>query len=197
MSLRSVLCYRIGWTTGALAKRHIVFELGGVSETDKDVILNSLVVPEFVSRISRGISNPHMDLFISCDEAARLVGDEGGSIPDLIGLIRGTGIGLALSVQSAQVARRILSNTPNKFIGRCSSFADYETLGAACGLTDEQRRWLATHLVPGLFLGHLGQGDWRYPFLFRVPPMNFGKQQKAPENEDDLGSLKMLPVCPA
>ena len=44
-------------------------------------------------------------------EAARLVNDAESSISDMIGLIRGTGIGLDLSVQSAQVAPSIRSNT--------------------------------------------------------------------------------------
>ena len=91
------------------------------------------------------------------------------SISEWIGLIRGTGIGLDLSIQSAQLAHTILSNTPNKFIGRCASATDYDQMGSAIGLTVEQRRWLATHLVPGLFLGSLGQGSWRWPFLFRIP----------------------------
>jgi hypothetical protein len=172
MSLRDVLAYRVGWTTSDLAKRHIVFEFGGVSETDKDLVLNTLIMGEFISRISRRISNPKMDLYICCDEAARLVGKGDSSISDLIGLIRGTGIGLDLSIQSAQIVPSILSNTPNKFIGRCSSANDYKVIGAAMGLTSEQCRWLATNLVPGLFLGQLGQGRWRFPFLFTVPLLN-------------------------
>ena len=197
LSLHDVLCYRVGWTTNALSSMHLAFELGGVSETDKNLILNTLIVGEFLSRIARGISNPRMDLYIVCDEAARLVGDEEGSIADMIGLIRGTGIGLDLSIQSAQAARRIWSNVPNRWIGRCSSAMDYDAAGATCGLTEEQRRWLATHLVPGLFLGQLGQGEWRYPFLFRVPPMHFGDRNDEPRNYDDSERMKSLPVVPA
>ena len=152
MSLRDVLCYRHGWPSGELAKRHLVFELGGVSETDKDLLLNTLLIAEFMSRIARGLSNPKMDLWICCDEAAEL-------------------------------AHPILSNTPNKFIGRCSSAADYDTIGSAMGLTVEQRRWLATHLTPGLFVGSLGQG-WRQPFLFRVPRLQFRSEPDRLGNVD-------------
>jgi len=203
LSLKNVLCYRYGWTTTALARHHIGFEFGGVSETDKNVLFNSLVMGEFISRISRNISNPMMDLYICCDEAARLVGKEDSSISNMIGLIRGTGIGLDLSVQSAQVAPSIFSNTPNKFIGRCTNAADYSAVGSSIGLTHEQCRWLAMNLVPGTFLGHLGQGSWRFPFLFRVPKLNFrqhdyseehGFEEEGDDGDGDLGALKSLPA---
>lgn len=172
-SLQEVLCCHYGWITNELAKRRLVFELSGIAETDKDLLLNTLLIGEFMSRIGRGVSNQKMDLWICCDEAARLVSGTDSSISQWIGLIRGTGIGLDLSIQSAQLAHTILSNTPNKFIGRCASATDYDQTGSAIGLTAEQRRWLATHLVPGLFVGSLGQGSWRWPFLFRVPRLNF------------------------
>ncbi len=199
LSLKDVLCYRYGWTTTELAKHHIGFEFGGVSETDKNLLFNTLIIGEFLSRISRNISNPTMDLYICCDEAARLVGKEDSSISNMIGLIRGTGIGLDLSVQSAQVASSIFSNTPNKFIGRCTNAADYKAVGSSIGLTQEQCRWLAIHLVPGTFLGHLGQGSWRFPFLFRVPKMNLQRgHSKKPRTEEEgqngLGALMSLPT---
>jgi hypothetical protein len=172
-SLREVLCYHYGWTTGELAKRHLVFELSGIAETDKDLLLNILLLGEFMSRLGRGVSNQNMNLWICCDEAARLVSGTDSSISQYIGLIRGTGIGLDLSIQSAQLAHTILSNTPNKFIGRCACATDYDQIGAAIGLTTEQRRWLPTHLVPGQFVGSLGQGSWRLPFLFQVPRLDF------------------------
>ena len=197
MSIGSILRYRLAWKTNELAQKKIVFELGGVSEMDQDLILNTILLGEFSRRISKGISNPRMDLYINCDEAARLVGETDSSISDMIGLVRGTGIGLDLSVQSARVAPSILSNSANKFIGRCSSAADYEIVGSAIGLTREQRRWLATHLVPGLFVGSLGQG-WRHPFLFRIPRMSLkttggSSGGKDDSSSDDLGELSRLP----
>lgn len=191
MSLRDVLCYRRGWTTHDLARRHIVFEFGGVSDTEKDLLLNTLVLSEFMSRISRGVSNPRMDLFIVVDEAARLVGSENNSISDLIGIIRGTGIGLDLSLQSAEVSRTILSNTPNKFIGRVTSYTDLEAMGSSMGLTQDQRRWISRNLVPGMFVGQLGQGSWRHPFLFRVPRLNLKNQ--AGSNRGNNSNLLRLP----
>jgi len=194
-----VLGYHMGWSTHDLAQRHIAFELGGAAEVDKDLILNGLILSEFASRVAQGISNPSMDLYIVCDEAARLVSPSSGGlgVSDLIGLVRGTGIGLDLSVQTSDVAPAILSNTANKVIGRCGSATDYEVMGNAIGLTVDQRRWMTTHLVPGLFVGQLGEGDWRFPFVFRVPRWNPANPVGFPATAIHLGDLEHLPVVRA
>lgn len=173
MSLGSALDWRVGWTTADLATRHIVIEFGGTAEADKNLILNSLIISEFSRRVAAGISNAKMDLWICCDEAARLVSPNNASaMADLIGLVRGTGIGLDLSVQSANVASEIISNTSSKYIGRCGSATDYDVIGNAMGLTSEQRRSLPLTLTPGLFVGQVGEGSWRHPFIFRVPQLD-------------------------
>ena len=173
-----VLAYRYGWPSSELAKRCLVFELAGVSETDKNLLLNSLILSEFTSRIARGISNPKMDLWICLDEAQRICSstDRTSAIADLIGLVRGTGIGLDLSVQSANgVLPQVISNTAVKVLGRCGSMADYSAAGGSMGLTAEQVRWAQMNLKPGVFIGQLGEGRWRYPFVFNIPLMNFPK----------------------
>lgn len=166
-----VLAYRVGWTSHDLAQRRLVFEFGGLAETDKNLLLNTLVVSELTSRIARGVSNPHMDLWICCDEAARLVApsNHGSNIADLIGLVRGTGLGLDLSVQSSDVAQPVVSNTATKWLGRCGAASDYDAIGSAMGLTREQKRWAALNLEPGTFIVQLGEGDWRHPFVCRCP----------------------------
>ncbi len=173
LSLREALCFRKGWSTSDLASRHWVLEMAGASEVDKDLMLNSLVLHEFTSRVARGVSNPQMDLYICCDEAARMVSSSNprGGIADLIGLIRGTGIGLDLSIQSADLAPSILSNTANKFVGRCGSASDYQLIAGSMGLDREQCRWMQHHLAPGWFVGQVGEGNWRYPFVVRIPKM--------------------------
>ena len=105
LSLGDVLQYRVGWTTNDLANRKIAFDFSGTSDTETDLLLNTLLFGEFMSRIARGISNPNMNLWICCDEAARLCGSGDSSLSEWIGLIRGTGIGIDLSVQSADLAR--------------------------------------------------------------------------------------------
>ena len=194
-----VLAYRYGWPPHELARRHLAIELGGVGETDQNLILNYLLLSEFTSRIARGISNARMDLWIACDEAQRLCSAGNGrssAIEDLIGLIRGTGIGLDLSIQSAAtVSPAVASNTATKFLGRCNRFDDYATFGHSIGLNAEQIQWAQHHLTPGLFIGQVAEGAWRYPFVFRVPPMQLlppadpSQATADPEPLPDLPSL--------
>lgn len=170
-----VLAYRQGWSTEILADKRICFELAGLSEVDKNLILNSLILSEFTSRIARGISNPKMNLWICLDEAQRLCSSSSrtSAIASQIGLVRGTGIGLDLSVQGMDgVLPQIVSNTATKVMGRCGSMTDYTAAGHSMGLNVEQIQWAQINLEPGLFIGQLGEGQWRYPFVFRIPPMN-------------------------
>jgi hypothetical protein len=177
-ALGGVLAYRVGWATSDLARRHLVFELGGTTEMGKTLLVNALILPEFEGRIARNISNPRSDFWICCDEAQRLCGATRpgggpGALSDLIGLVRGTGISLDLAVQSAHdISPFILSNTAIKVIGRAGNASDYAVMGAAMGLTSEQIQYCHFNLRPGTFVGQMGDGPWRYPFLFRVPLMD-------------------------
>ncbi len=185
-----VLAYRYGWSSHELARKHLVFELGGVSEADKNLIINKPVLSEFCSRISRGVSNPKMDLWMCFDEAQRICCSSGQSsaIGDLIGLVRGTGIGLDLSLQGTDgVLPQIISNTATKIIGRCGSMADYSAAGRSMGLSAEQIQWAQMNLRPGLFIGQLAEGSWRYPFVFRAPKMTFPNNMAVESGKTDLG----------
>ena len=197
MSIGDVLRYVIGWT-GYLAQHHIVFELGGVSEVDKNLLLNTLVLPEFVSRVARGISNPTMDLWICCDEAGRLISstNRGGTMADLISQIRGTGIGLDLSTQSADVSSSVLSNTANKFIGRVTNATDLNAIGAAMALSPEQRQWINLNLRPGMFVGQFGEGD-RRPFVYKVARMHLDVAVDEEASAGGLEELMAIPTEPA
>jgi energy-coupling factor transporter ATP-binding protein EcfA2 len=68
LALPEMLAYHRGWDVHELARQHLVLELSGLPETGKDLLLNYLLTAEFSSRIARGISNPHMDLFVAFDE---------------------------------------------------------------------------------------------------------------------------------
>tara|TARA_R110002111_G_scaffold225795_1_gene287510 strand:- start:8053 stop:9729 length:1677 start_codon:yes stop_codon:yes gene_type:complete len=194
LSLGKVLAYRQGWSTEELSKHCINFQFNDVGEVDQNLLLNLLLLHEFMSRIAQGASNVRMNLIIYCDEASRLVSNSDTSLSQFIGLIRGTGIGLSLSNQSAEISRSILSNTPNKIIGRCSSAADYGVMASCIGLSAEQKRWLTIHLKkPGLFLGSLGQAE--YPFLFTVPNLKFKKSDFIFNNScPELESLRVVPA---
>lgn len=190
-----VLAYRYGWTTEDLATLFLCFELAGISETDKNLILNCSILSVFTSRIARNISNPKMNLWICVDEAQRICASSNNTsaIGNQIGLVRGTGIGLGLSLQSMdRVLPQIVSNTASKILGRCGSMADYASAGHSMGLNAEQIQWAQMNLEPGLFICQLGEGLWRYPFVFRVPPMNL--KRTAGGQEHDIGTLANIPT---
>ena len=185
-----VLAWRYGWPSFELARKYLAFALAGVSEVDKNLLLNTLVLSEFCSRISRGISNVKMSLYMSLDEAQRLCASAGhtSAIASLICLIRGTGIGLNLGLQSASgILPQIISNTATKILGRCGSMADYSAAGHSMGLNAEQIHWAQMNLKPGLFIGQLAEGSWRYPFVFRVPLIKLPSSTGQTQPDVDLG----------
>jgi hypothetical protein len=202
-----VLGYRLGWTTRDLARYCLAFEFAGLAEVDKNLLLNTLLLSEFMSRIAQGVSNVLMNLWICLDEAQRLcmassrAGDS--AISNCIGLIRGTGIGLDLSVQSTDaVSAQVVSNTGIKMIGRCGSYTDVTAAGHCMGLNADQIRYIQQKLQTGTFVCQLGEADAggsRQPFLCRIPPMNLKPPgthgSPGPTGPCDLGPLKGLPVA--
>ena len=117
----------------------------------KDLVINYLVVAELISRVSRGISNRGMDLWMSIDEGQRLfsqrresAGYGGNSITDLAGLVRGTGTGLFISVLTPDdLSNKIPAITSTKIMGRCGSISEYQAAGQFMGLSKEQVFWCA------------------------------------------------------
>ena len=190
-----VLAYRYGWPSSELAKKHVCFQLAGASEVDKNLILNDFILSEFTSRIARGVSNQLMNLLLNIDEAQRTCAstDHFSAIADMISLVRGTGIGLDLSLQSTHdLLPQIISNTATKILGRCGSIADYVAAGHSMGLGAEHIQWAQMNLVPGMFIGQFGEGKLRHPFVFHVPLINC---PKLPGIEQmDMGSLSSLPT---
>lgn len=195
-----MLAYHRGWSVDELTKQHLVMELAGLPEAGKDLILNYLITAEFISRIARGISNPEMDLWISFDEGQRLFSQRkesatygGNALIDLTGLVRGTGIGLEISVLTTNdLSTNIPNLTSTKIIGRCGSMAEYTTAGHFMGLSSEQIIWCAHHMVPGLFAGQVGEGSWRYPFLFSVPLVSQIKAKHVSDQEADSSIHKVV-----
>jgi len=200
-----MLGYYRGWPVHELAKRHIAFELTGQPEAGKDLVLNYLVVAELIPRLSQGISNKGMDLWMSIDEGQRLfsqkkesIGHGGNSITDLAGLVRGIGTGLFISVLTPDdLSNKIPAITSTKLMGRCGSIPEYNAAGQFMGLTKEQIIWCAHNMVPGMFVGQVSEGPWRYPFLFRVPkmkPLKVITDHQADESLKSLDSLDVEPV---
>jgi hypothetical protein len=190
-----VLGYRVGWSTVDLARRHIVFDFSGLADAAQDLLLHTLLLSEFTSRIARGISNARLNLLVAVDEAARLVSPSsaGGALIEALGLVRGTGIAVDLSVQSAAVHPSVFSNTANRFIGRCTNALDLEAAAGSMALSPEQKRYAQTMLVPGTFIAQLG-GGWRHPFILRVPELHLRHRQTA-QHPPDANPLPMLPAA--
>ncbi len=200
-----VLGYYHGWDTNELAKFKLALELTGLPESGKDLLLNTLVASEFTSRIARGISNKGMDLWMSLDEGQRLFSQHketstytGNSLTDLAGLVRGAGIGLFISVLTPDdLSNRIPAITSTKIMGRCGSIPEYMAAGRYMGLSSEQITWCAHHMIPGTFVGQIGDGKWRYPFLFKIPApqrMCPVSDQQADQSLAALSHLKVEPV---
>jgi len=192
------LAYRRGWSTSDLASMHLVFEFAGLADTDSNLLLTSTIFSEFSSRIGRGVSNPQMDLWICCDEANRICSashESTSRISDIVGLVRGSGIGLDFSVLSTDgLASQISSNCVSKIMGRCGSAADYASAGHSMGLSTEQIAWCKLNLRPGMFVGQLGEGNWRYPFVFTIPEMKFPANSAKKSSDLDLGPIESLPT---
>ena len=199
-----ILGYHCGWEVHQLARHHLVCELAGWPDSGKNVVLDYLLTAEFVSRVARGISNCQMNLWISFDESRRLfsqrqeTASHGGSgLTDLVGLVRGTGIGLEISVLTTHDLSAYVPNlTSTKIMGRCGSITEYTAAGRFMGLNAEQIEWCAHHLVPGLFVGQVGEGHWRYPFLFTVPLVDRIDMETlgAEESTDDPSEAVAMPT---
>jgi hypothetical protein len=68
-------------------------------------------------------------------------------------------------------------------------------MGRTIGLNGEQVQWSQHHLRPGLFIGQVGEGDWRLPFVFEVPCPKFD-QINPEDSEDDVVERNPLPELP-
>ncbi|PHS12916.1 MAG: hypothetical protein COA78_07750 [Blastopirellula sp.] len=195
ISLRGVLSYQQGWNIQSLAKQKIILGLNSCSQADKNLIIETFLFSLFSSRIAQQVSNVDPNILVYLDESSSLLESDDSAISNWIGLIRGVGIALILSNQSAvSISQKILSNIPNLFIGQCSSFADLNVMGSAVGLDAQQKRYLANHLQPGCFLGRLGRGKWRKPFLFTTTLMDSGNSSNQPRFQisDQLADLPVI-----
>lgn len=192
--------YRIGWSPGELARRHMLFEMRGVSETAKQILLGSLLFSVFYGEVERGVVNGPLKLAIIFDDSQRFFdagaqGDSGELAPmdELAGVIRGTGISLWVLAQTAAgLSRRLVPNLGLKLIGRLGSHEDYASLGADMGLSSEQIDWARLHLQPGQFIGQVGY-DWREPFVFQVPLIPL---QESVSDETAAASVRALDALP-
>jgi hypothetical protein len=174
----------------------------GATETVKQMLLGSLLFSVFHREVERGVVNcPMPRLVVAFDDSQRLfdAGTQGGSgelapMDELAGVIRGTGISLWVLAQSAAgLSRRLVPNLGNKIIGRLGSHEDYASLGADMGLSVDQIDWARLHLQPGQFIGQVTH-DWREPFAFEVPLLEFRESVSDAEAAQSVRALDSLPT---
>jgi hypothetical protein len=205
-----ILAYHKGWSPHALFQQHLVIELTGLPEKAKDLILNYLLGAEFISRIAKGYSNRPMDTYIAIDEGKRILSQNkdtstygGNALVDLFGLLRGVGLGLQVNVLSTNdLSKNTVNLAGTKTIGRLGSVSEYSAAGNFIGLNPEQIDWCVHHMVPGLFVGQVSDGPWRYPFLFHVPLVkqpgirHEGVSDEEADNssKEVIENLKILPA---
>ncbi len=194
-----VLSYRRGWPVAELERLQINFVLSGVPDAAQNLILGTLLLSAFTRRIAAGISNASMDLYISVDEGQRLLSNVDASsnaLVDLWPLVRGTGIGLSFSVPTSHgLLAEALSFSATKYLGRVGSAADMDLFARAMGLSREQIEWAIHNLQPGWFITQVSEGDWRYPFVLKVPLVRL--PVFIPAAGVDLGPLAALPIISA
>jgi len=202
-----VLGYHRGWMADKLAVEKLAIELAMLPEIAKDMVLNWLIVSEFTSRIARGVSNPKMDLWICFDEGQRLFSQRketqsthGSATTEQAGLVRGTGIGFSVSVLTTEDLSRLIPNlTSTKILGRCGSLAEYTAAGHFMGLSQEQIMWCMHHMTPGVFIVQVAEGNWRYPFVFKIRLIDKSKIAPMTDEEADqtIASMDVGDIVPA
>lgn len=193
--------YYSAWDPDALSRFSVVFEMRGASEIVKDLLLVSLVRAKFQQEVERGVFNGPLQLSIAVDDSQRVfqarTGDSGEIAPldELAGIIRGTGLSLWAVLQMLQgVSRQLTPNLATKIMGRLGSHEDYARLGADMAMTAEQIDWAKRHLRAGMFIGQVGDGDYREPFAFTVPKVDLPETPTEAEVAASVRPLHQLPT---
>jgi len=193
------LAWRRAWRPRDLAQFPIVFEMRGVAESGKHLVLSSLLFSILYERAERGVSNDRLNLVCVFEDAQRFLTASGGGdlspIDELGGLIRGLGVGLVCACQSVEgLSPQLVPNLATKFLGRCGKHADWFRMGQDMGLTPEQLQWAKLHLGPGLFVGSCADASWRHPFVLRTPHFRLEKVVSDAEVAESQRRLDSLPT---
>lgn len=196
--------YRIGWSPRDLADYSIVFEMRGVNETVKQLLLEPTLHSLLLHDSEHGTPNAPICHFAAFEDSQRFFDEQrhgAGSLApmaELAGVTRGSGRGLGVLVQSCQgLDRRLEPNLSTKIMGRMGSFEDYRRLASNLAMNPQQRDWCARHLKPGVFAAQVAEGNWREPFIFSVPLVKTPPVVDEDEVDRSLEPLDRLPVVRA
>ncbi len=196
--------YRRAWTPQDLAAHSICFEMRGTSETVKQLLLEPALYSVMRAEVDRGAVNTAINLFVAFEDSQRFFASQQHAAGDitpmdeLAGIIRGSGKGLGVIVQTLEgVSSRLLPNLATKIMGRMGSHKDYSRLGADLAMNRQQVEWARRHLRPGRYVLQAADRRWREPCLVEVPRL------KLPETVSDVVArrstepLRNLPCAPA
>ncbi len=196
--------YRVGWKPTDLARYSIDFEMRGTSEAVRQILLESALFSVMQHEVERGLANAQINLFIAFEDSQRFFDSQQKTSTDitpmdeLAGVIRGSGKGLGVIVQTMQgLSKRLLPNLATKIMGRLGSHDDYARLGADLAMNPSQIEWARRKLKPGMFVVQVSEGDWREPCLISVPLLNMSNIVSDEEAAESVRALDSLPVVPA
>ena len=189
--------YRRGWTAKAMRQVSILFSLGSASEPAKALTLPPILFGLFDHEVQRGRPNQGLRLVVFIEDGQRLLmGNEGWAltpIEELLGVIRGAGIGVWMNVQSMHgLSKALLANAATKIMGRLGTFSDYQALGHDMGMNREQIEWMMRNPRPGRFVAQTAEGNFHRPALLQARPFDLGRR-----SEPSLGPLASLPTVAA
>ena len=135
----------------------------------KQVLLEPILYSLLQHEIEKGLVNAPMSLFVGFEDSQRFFDAQGVSgditpIDELAGIVRGTGKGLAVIVQTMNgLSRKLVPNLATKIMGRMGSQEDYARLGADLAMSREQLDWARRRLKPGQFIVQVSEGEHREP----------------------------------
>jgi hypothetical protein len=196
--------YRLAWNSTDLARYSIGFEMRGTTEIVKQVLLESTLHSIMQHEVERGPVNAPMNLFVAFEDGQRFFDSQQQStgeitpMDELAGVIRGSGKGLGVIVQTMQgLSRRLAPNLATKIMGRMGSHEDYARLGADLAMDPKQLEWGRRKLRPGMFVVQVAEGDWRDPFVISAPLIRTRVVVSDEDAARSIRSLENLTTVPA
>jgi hypothetical protein len=199
--------YRLAWnpTDLAKAKHSMIFEMRGAPEFVKQIMLQTTLFSVLQREVEHGVVNGPIDLFVAFEDSQRFFDashqasrGEIAPMDELAGVVRGSAKGLGVIVQTMQgLSRRLVPNLATKILGRLGSHEDYQSLGADLAMNLPQLEWARRNLKPGTFVAQVADGNWREPFVMRVPLIRIPPTVDDQDAANSVKALESLPTVPA
>ena len=196
--------YRLAWKPTDLARYSIDFEMRGTTEVVKQIFLEPTLYSIMQHEVERGLVNAPISLFVAFEDGQRFFDSQQRSsgeitpMDELAGVIRGSGTGLGVIVQTMQsLSRRLAPNLATKIMGRLGSHEDYVRLGADLAMDPKQLEWARRKLNPGLFVVQVAEGNWREPFVISVPLLRTRTRVSDEDAGRSVVPLECLRTVPA